>query len=454
MGMTSSLPAWRDTYKSLLLENGAVTAPMQCMVFALACEKHALTLKEFVAERKALNILSIEAFAPSIMDTLSDWDHSFATLTKLMHLEDSHMERLIVHHAKNHQPLTQDTYTMFKSVVESWDHASHRIAWYKSLTPEQSQQTIDDAFASRQQHRTYLHMHKKEAIDHCVHNITQASSMPPQFWSQFASRFMDSFSPHDADSQRIARHVLQNAPSTAQKTFVTNYQTRWDNSAGANIDHIAQWVADVIAYQPLYASIALDGVMKKNPAVLQSPVINSSMVVIDYFLEQGIAKVSGSTQVRSVLNAMISGKGNGPLRERAWVKKLAMFGAKPSDLKKMESWTPAMTHAFDYWLASSFEKYASKAPNTVYTHINREIGWEYERRFNIDLRNPKGFQEWRDQCQAKGADPFGALAANKALCDTWEQGCAFYALNATQPQVLLAGINFELFTNDTESPQP
>ena len=189
--------------------------------------------------------------------------------------------------------------------------------------------------------------------------------------------------------------------------------------------------------------------MKKNASVLQSPVVSSNTVVIDYFLNQGIAKVSGSQQVRNVLNALVNGKGNDALRERAWVKKLALFGAKPSDMKAMQTWTPVMEHAFNYWLATAFEKHGTKAPNNVYTHINREIGWEYERRFNIDLRNPEGFQVWRKKCQSEGSDPFAALAANTVLCDTWEQGCAFYSANAAQPQMALTGVNFDLFANDT-----
>lgn len=203
----------------------------------------------------------------------------------------------------------------------------------------------------------------------------------------------------------------------------------------------------MIEHQPQHASIVLDGVMKNNAPILQHPILNSSTLVIDYFLNQAIAKVSGNLQVRNVLNALVYGKGSDALRERAWIKKLSLFGGKPSDVKKMEVWTPIMQHAFDYWMATTHQKYAPKA-DKVYTYINREVGWEYERRFKIDLRNPAGFQAWRDKCQEKGSDPFGALAANTVLCDTWEQGCLFYATNATQPPMALAGINFELFAND------
>lgn len=450
MGMTSSLAAWRNSYNSILLENGAITAAAQCMAFSTACQQHSLTLAEFVSNRKACNVPAAEVFAPTLMATISDWDDSWDALKRLLHLEDSHLERVISHYAKNHQPMTDEAYVMFKNVVNAWDHAGHRRTWYQAQTPEQSERTIVEAFATRERYRNYLHMNQKEAVELSVQNIKTASN--PAFWTKFAVQFMESFSPADSDSQRIARHFLKHADASAQRQFVTNYQTRWENAnGGSSPDNYAQWVSDVIQYQPQYASLVLDGVMKKNATILQSPIISSNMVVIDYFLNQGIAKVSGNVQVRNVLNALIYGKGSEALRERAWVKKLSLFGAKPSDVKKMEAWSPAMEHAFHYWMATTHQKYGPKSDN-VYTYINREVGWEYERRFKIDLRSPAGFQAWRDKCQAAGSDPFAALAANTVLCDTWEQGCNFYSTNAMQRPMDLPGINFELFASDTSAP--
>ena len=447
--MNSSLPAWRATYDRILLENGAITAPMQCMAFAVACQAHALTLDELVAQRKALQVPADEVFAPIIMETLRDWDGSWAALNRLLHMEDSHLERVIVHYAKTNQPLAQEAYTMFKDVVAAWTHPPHRIAWYRALTSEQSEQTMLHILDRGKYFPPVfsLDSNKREALENALYNVR--SNATPGFWKQIIPLVLDRFPPSQKESQRMSRHILQHAPTDMQPSFVTSFQLHWEKGySTGHADNFAQWVSDVIQHQPSCATIVLDSVIQKNAAVLQSPVISSNMVVIDYFLNQGMQKVSNNKDVRSVLNALVNGKGNDALRERAWIKKLDLFGAKPSDLKKMETWTSKMTHAFDYWLAASFQKYSPQAPSNVYTHINREIGWEYERRFGIDLRNPEGFQTWRDARQGASANPFAAFSANTALCDTWEQGCTLYVLAAACPPIALPELNVELFATD------
>ena len=453
--MNSSLPAWRATYDRILLENGAITAPMQCMAFAVACQAHSLTLDELVAQRKALQVPASEVFAPSIMDTLSDWDGSWAALNRLLHMDDSHLERVIVHYAKTNQPLEQEAYTMFKDVVAAWAHPPHRIAWYRALTSEQSEQTMLDILDRGKYLPSSSRLDSKgrEALENALYNVR--SNATPGFWKKIIPLVLDRCPPSQEESQRMALHILQHVSSDMQPYFVKNFQLRWEEGySSGSADNVAQWVSDVIQHQPSCATIVLDSVIQKNATVLKSPVISSNMVVIDYFLKQGLQKVSNSKDARAVLNALVNGKGNDALRERAWIKKLDLFGAKPSDLKQMESWTSNMTHAFDYWVAASFQKYSHQAPGNVYTHINREMGWEYERSFGIDLRNPEDFQTWRDARQGVGANPFTAFSANAALCDTWEQGCTFYVLAAACPPIALPELNVELFATDMNAAHP
>ena len=451
MTHSPSLLAWQNTYTRILLENGTTSPSMQCMAFAIACQAHTLTLDEFVTQRKALQVPAGEVFAPSIMATLSDWDGSWEVLNRLLHKEDSHLERIIVHYAKTHQPLPQDVYIMFKNVVEAWAHSHHRISWYQALTPEQSENTMLEVLdGSAYQVMKAMTAERREAVEHALYNVK--SNATPGFWGKIVQRWAEHFAPSKKESQRMSQYILQHASSNVQQHFVAAVQLRWEKGyISWNADNFAQWVLDVVQYQPSCASIVLDSVMKKDATVLQSPVISSNTVIIDYFLNQGVKNVSDNKDVRTVLNAMVNGKGNDALRERAWIKKLDLFGAKPSDLKKMETWTSNMTHAFDYWLAASFQKYSHQAPGNVYTHINRETGWEYERRFGIDLRNPESFQTWRDARQAASANPFAAFLANAALCDTWEQGCALYVLTAACPPIELAELNTELFANNMDT---
>ena len=448
--MESSLLAWRETYANIISENGDPSPSMQCIAFTTACNQHSLTLEEFVAERKALNAPAVEVLSPTIVATLSDWDNSWETLQRICRLENVIPERLIVDYAITHQPLQQEVYDMFTASIAKWTYDNHKLAWYTLLTPEQSEQTITSAFATRDKYQTYLNRDSRKIIEHCVYNIKHQAS--PMFWYEFTSSFLQSFPPIELDSQRLACHALQYAPASEQRRFITNCQSRWEIMYRDEApDRFAQWIANVIQYQPQYASIVLDGTMKKYARILQSPVISSNPVVIDYFLEHGIAKVSGSPQVRNILNALVHGKGNDALRERAWVKKLSLFGAKPSDVKKIQTWTPTMMHAFHYWIAASFQANSGKSPKHVYAHINKELTVEYKRGFNIDLRNPVGFQQWREQCQSKGNDAFAALLTNSVLCDTWEQGCSFYSANAVRPIVALPSINHELFFNDIDT---
>lgn len=450
--MSSSLTAWRATYTRLLVENGAVTPAMQCMAFATACQAHSLTLAQFVAERKALQVPPIDVFAPSVMVSLSDWDNSWETLQRLLHLEDSSLERIILHYAKMNQPMTDEVHTMFKDVVESWAHASHRAAWYKLQTPAQSERTVDSAFPAQQQYSRNIDIRKKEAIEHSLLNI--ASNARVDFWRKIIPKVCKAFSPTQPESQRIAKHMLLNVPPALQYSFVDEFQTQWEIShTNMNSQDFGQWVADVLKYQPQLGDAVLERVVKKHVALLESPALSANTRAIDYFLNHGIGQNSGHLQVRGVLNALVTGKGGDALRERAWIKKLALCGAKPSDLKQMDAWTPAMMHAFDYWLATSFEKYSSRAPATMHSYINRKLSCEYERRFQIYLRSPAGFEQWREKNLTAGTDPFGALAVNAAVCDTWEEGCILYASNAVHPPIAVQELNFE-FAHDTEPFHP
>ena len=72
------------------------------------------------------------------------------------------------------------------------------------------------------------------------------------------------------------------------------------------------------------------------------------------------------------------------MRERAWLKKLDRFGAKPNDVQKMEQWTPGMAHAFDYWLATKSNKYATGRGQN---YIKRDLALSYKKRTGINLRS-------------------------------------------------------------------
>ena len=141
--MTTSLTAWRETYTKFLRDNGLATNAMRNMALLVACQQHSLTLKELVHEVAAFNIPANEVYSPIVLDTLSDWDHSWEALGRLLHLESATLERIIVHHCATHQPLSNDAYNMFKSCVDGWEYPESRVAWFKLLTPEQSQDVVN-----------------------------------------------------------------------------------------------------------------------------------------------------------------------------------------------------------------------------------------------------------------------------------------------------------------------
>lgn len=443
--MTTSLPAWRETYTQFLRDNGLATNAMRCMALLVACQQHPLTLNELVQEVRSFKIPRNEVYSPVVLNTLSDWDNSWETLGRLLHLEDATLERIILHYCATHQPLSNDAYHMFKGCVHGWEYPESRAAWFKLLTPEQSQDVVHTTLKADTHIRgNYLDAKQRAAVEQAMPNVGVA---PPAFWQDIVAPFVDKFASAQDDSNPTAKHMLRLLPANMQSIFISRYHAKQEGMrTGLSADSFAQWVADVVEVCPNLAGPVLDNVIKKHAHLMQCPALSSNGPVIDYFLNHGMTQVSGHNELRNVLNALVHGQGSPSLRERAWIKKLGRFGAKPNDVQKMEQWTPAMAHAFDYWLATQASKYETGRGQN---YIKRDLALSYKKRTGINLRSVEQFEGWRTKKSTQGTNPFAAIQANATLYDDWQQGCTMYVAAALQPPVHLASFDSTLFADDT-----
>lgn len=449
MSTSLALDLWLTAYTEALTNNGAASEHAQCMAFLSACQAHSLTLVGVIAACQKTKSHPTEVFTPQVFATLSDWDGSLTKLLEFSALAPSHMERVLAHHCRHNTPLPDDVFNAFESSVPAWKYKSHRSAWYQSLSQEQSQSTV--RATAEKKSMSALSPQQKETITEALQNIRSADN---NFWRETIA-IVRTFNPKDATSDPAIKHLVQYAPKELQTTFIPQIMQTWEKNihwlqeGDQDTNRLGQWISDVIEFQPHHTQYLLDKCLLQGSAVLQSPALKHNTQVIDYLLNEGIDKASGYRHARATLSSWIHQNNNQPLRERAWVRKLSLMGAKISDVKKMDGWTPAMHHAFNYWLVSSFEKHHTKG-GAVYTHFNRELTEEYQRRYGIDLRNPQSFNAWREQQKRAPADPFAAYELNAMLCDTWEDGCRLYLTNCTQAPMQMTEMDSTLFLDNND----
>lgn len=448
--MNTPLSTWLDTYTKALTAAGAVSEHSQCLAFLTACQKHALTLVQLVEARQKTNVAAIEVFTPQVLSCVSDWDSSLDKLKELAALAPNEMERLVTQHCRQHTPLPDDVFYAFEKSVTSWKYKSHRTTWYQSLTPEQSEYTVRAA-AEKNPNASTLTALQKDAITEALHNVKTAQ---PSFWREAIAIVREYFPPREHTSDAAIRHVVTHAPTELQSTFIKEIAEKWVRFGGRlqegeeDTNRFGQFVADVINAQPRHMEHLVAVCIRKSSALLQSPALKNNALVINYLLNDGLDRSIGSQSTRQLLNSWIHGSAHTSLREKAWTRKLGLIGAKISDVKQMDTWTPTMHKAFNYWMASSFEKHHTKGGGEVYTHINREVAFELKNRFGIDLRNPAGFDVWRKQQEATPHNPFAAYALNAMLHDSWEEGCLLYLSNTQS--VSLPNLDPTLFLSNID----
>lgn len=443
--ITTATGRWLNAYNSVVYENGPFeTSTIQLIACHMACQQESLTLDEYVACAKKIELPLQTAFYPTLLKTLSDWNPGLTMLLKVTRIEPKSIERLVTACIQERGILDSKTIEAFASTVEDWGQSKNKELWYSKLPESKNLEIAETILKQRITAVGY------ETLSFVSAHISKGSET---YWKDLRALILSNqYHISDSTMQKIGNYYLNFCPkdnAADMLDFIKCYYKKKAPHFPREIpdESFADWVRNVMDNHTVAKEFLMRDVCSKNPYLLLCRSLKEHTDIMEYFLNTPPAKEAENAlrAVRKVCEALMDGNPGTILAERAWLKKLDYGGAQAHDIKKMDQWTPRMMQMFNYWMASTHLMNKHHSPSTGHVHIKKNIACEFQKRTGLDLRNPAQFEVWKTNVE-KDSDPFQAASVLNDLSTHWRDACLVYL--GTMPCVAqvqaLQGIDFNL----------